>query len=224
MSMAIVLFAAVALAVLLWQCAVPYSAFGGGTLGQKTAAAATPYYQKIDPFPNYGPYTCVFQINYTNGNTANAITAMRPIGRALVAAASNTSVNTITLASDPSATGNTIAAGDQIVFAAADGTFRQGQVGSWNGTTKVLSLSANLAANVSSGARMWNFGVFNDTDPSTGVAFPSLPTVANTTANAYTGQVAGIRGAQVGDPILLYNPNATAQSILNFVEYAYAIE
>ena len=209
--------------------AVPFSAFGGGIKGSKTAAIGTAYYVKIDPYAvgpaAYQAFTCIYQINYTNGNTANAITVMRPIGRTTAAAAATTASNTITLAADPGPSGNGIAANDQVVVANESGTWDQYTVGAWNGTTKVMTVTgAALANNVSSGARVWFYGIFSDTDPVTGLAFPALPTAVNTTGFAFQGSVAGARGAQVGDPLLLYNPNATGQSVTNYVEYAYTRE
>lgn len=205
--------------------ALPYNSFGGGLIGLTNAAANTVIYAVI-PGVRTG-YPRVAQINYTAGNTANSIIAMRPIGRANVATNAITNVATLTLDADPSASGNTIAAGDQVVYGpCTDGTYRRGQVNTsgWDANTKIVTFTANLAANINTTVgKVWNFGVPADTDPSTGAAHPVIPTVANTTASL-NFPTAGFVGGAKGDPLLIYTVNATNATQFNFIEYAYTTE
>lgn len=198
--------------------------YGGNVLGRANAAANTVVYAVIPGLRNR--FTALAKLNYTNGNTANSFTVMRPIGRSTVAAAANSSVATLTLSSDPSPSGNTIAAGDQCVVESADGTYRLGQVNTagWAANTKIVTFTANNAANVAAGAKFFNLGIFTDTDPISGLAHPTIPTVANTTGDAFSATVAGIRGWAAGDPLLIYNPNATNATVQNFAEYANTVE
>lgn len=197
-----------------------YQCFGGGILGKASAAADTVYYAVVPGDPR--GFTRIGGFQYNCGNTANNFTFLRPIGRTTVAVAA-TSGSTLTLTADPSPSGNTIAAGDQVVIKYADGTYRRSQVSAWNGTTKVVTLTANIAANIDALAKFWMFGVAADTDPTTGLAFPVYTPTVNTVANVefYGG---GVVGGQAGDPLLIYNPNATAATTLNHAGYGYTIQ
>ncbi len=105
-----------------------------------------------------------------------------------------------------------------------DGTYGQYVAGAWNGTTKVLTVTATgFTVNVDSGATVWDFGISSDTDPNTGVAFAILPGPAvNTTGDALSAVLSGARTFNKYEPVVIYNPNATAQTTVNYVEYAYA--
>jgi len=197
--------------------------FAGNVLGRANAAADTAFYAVVPG--RRSKWTGVAQFSVTSGNTANLVYWMRPLGRANVAAAANTSVATLTLDADPSPSGNTIAAGDQVIVEHSDGTYRRNQVNTsgWNGTTKVVTFTANLAANVALGAKVFNMGIYSDTDPVFGVANPSFPTTANATVT-YTFAASGIRGTAKGDPVMFYCPNATNATVLNYAEYANTVE
>lgn len=195
-----------------------FSAFGGNMLGLANAAAGTAYYAIVPGRPGF--YARVAKFETVSGNTANINYWLRPIGRANLASAANTGQATVTVDAHPYPTGNTIASGDQVVVREDAGTYTRYTVDSYNGTTKVITFSANVATALSAGAKLWNFGVFTDTDPATATAHPRFATVANST-NTYTFGPAGVAGHQKGDPVLFYNPNATNATNLNYAEYAY---
>lgn len=197
--------------------------FGGNVLGSKTEAANTVIYAVVPGVRRKYTAVCSFQIN--NGNTANAGYWLRPLGRASTSAAANTSVAALALDADPSPDGNTIAAGDQVVVEHADGTYRRYQVNTsgWASNTNTVTFTGNLAANTSAGAKVFNMGVFTDTDPVLGTVHPKFPAGANTNTT-YTFTAAGIRGHQKGDPLLFYSPNADNASTLQYAEYALALE
>lgn len=202
-----------------------FPASGGGTVGYTDANANTPWYALIPGLP--GAITRFIKAQVDNGATDNGLYVMRPIGllndtdRAFVTTARITSDTTVPLDRDPSAPGNTIASGDQVVIQCSDGVYRQFQVSSWSANT--VTLTGALGFAVDSGAPFFFFGVFNDTDPRTGVAFPKLDTKASVVTDIpTTGSFeAGFPGFRAGDPILLYSPNATNKTKLNFAEYVY---
>lgn len=202
-----------------------YNSFGGNLIGRTNAAAGTVYYAVIPGTPKTkGGFTRVVSFQLTSGATANHGYWMRAIGRANSTLAYTTSDSAIVLDADPSATGNTIAAGDQVVIEHSDGTYRRSQVNTsgWNSGTKTLTFTTTLPAAVAKGARVWNFGIFTDTDTTTGVVHPIVNTTANTTSTwNFQG---GVRAHQPGEPILFYCPNATDATVLNYAEFANTVD
>lgn len=197
--------------------------FGGGMVGTLTASAGTAWVATLPPDSNLIAYTRLAELAVLQGNTANSVYLMRPIGRTTTSAASNSGVNTLTLTADPGPSGNGIAANDRVSVKQSDGTILTTTVNAWNGTSKVLTLNANTTASVASGARVWDFGIHTDTDPVTGAAHPIIPTTANTTTT-YQSQAGGFRTAQKGEPILIYNPNATNASTLLYAGFGHTLE
>jgi len=206
---------------------VQVMAFGGGLVGQRTASANTPWVVPIPPYVTpaggYTSFTRLVAMSVTNGTTANPVYFMRPIGRTTTTAAASQGATALTLAADPGPAGNGIAGGDYVTVALSNGTFHTAIVSSWNADTKVLTLMAPLPANVLAGARVWDFGIYTDTDPVTGVAHPMFPVAASTTG-VFSAAGGGFVGAVAGDPLLLFNPNATNASTHNFSEYVYTRE
>ncbi len=212
--------------------------FGGGVVGKTTATLGTAWYGVVPPYWNgssYRSYACLLSANVTNGNTTTNLSFMRPIGSTTTSAASSTGVNTITITADPgnnagglynsAGTNNNIAANDVVVVGNVDGTITQYIVGAYNATSKVVTVTAaNLTVNVASGAKVWDFGIFSDTDPTTGAAHPVIPNsvAANTAGAAFTTVGSGFRGSRSGDPLLIYCGNATNAVILNYGEYVYS--
>ena len=199
-----------------------FHGFGGNMLGLTNAAADTAYYAIVPGRPGFYAHVSTFQ--HVSGNTANSSYWLRPIGRANLAAAANTGQATVTLDANPYPASNTIASGDQVIVREDAGTYTRYQVSAWNSTTKVLTFTANVATALSSGNKLWNFGVFTDTDPATATAHPVFPSTANTTTTYPANgcwEASGITGHQKGDPLLFYNPNATNATKLNYAEYAY---
>lgn len=197
--------------------------YSGNVLGRSNATAGTAYYGVV-PGASLR-FTGVASFVVTSGNTANDVYFMRPLGRANVTVAATTSDSSLTLDADPSPSGNTIAAGDQVVVQHSDGTYRRAQVNTsgWNSTTKVVTFTGTLGANVAVGAKVWNFGVNTDTDPILGTAHPIFPSTVNAT-RTYSWAASGIRGHQQGDPLLFYCANATNATSVDSVEYARTLE
>jgi hypothetical protein len=217
------------------------STIGNSLLGKQNATAGTVVYTIIPggstyragvPWNGDGRSQCftglvMFQV--ASASTANSIYVMRAIGRTTTTttAAANT-VAALTLAADPSPSGNTISAGDQVVLEGTDGAFYRNQVNTagWNSTTLVVTFTANVVPAVTNGSKVYMMGVFTDTDPTTGSAFPLLPTTANTTSDypkVFSGALFQTSSRQ-GEPLLLYNPNATDATAINFLQYAYSLQ
>ena len=200
-------------------------AFGGNVLGLKTAAAGTAFVHVVPP-ARVGKlgFTRISQFSYTTGNTAHNVGLMRPIGSTTTSAASNVNTNTLTLTADPGPSGNGIAASDYIAVEHDDGTTLAYTVSAWNGTSKVLTINSNLAANVASGNKVWDFGVVGDTDPITGVAHPQIPFANTNTSYNRKFDGGGLKSHDTRSPILIYSPNTTGAGTLEFVEYGYTVE
>lgn len=201
-----------------------FSALRGNVIGRANAAANTAFYAVV---PGYADkFTRLMGFQYTAGNTANDFVLMRPIGRANATAAYNTSVAVAVLNGDPSPTGNTIAALDQVVVKHTDGTYRRYTVNTsgWDANTNTVTFTGNFGAAVASGAPFFLFGVSTDTEVTTGLAFPSLPTTANTTAAYNFANAGGFAGFNTGDPLMIYNGNATNATVMTYAEFARTVE
>lgn len=197
---------------------------GGDCIGRHNATADTVYYAIVKP--KKGHFTRVMSMSLTSGNTANNGYWMRPLGRANVATAVAADAGaTLTLDADPSPTGNTIAAGDQVIYEGTDGTYRKAQVNTsgWNGTTKVVTFTANVANAVAVGAKVFNFGIFSDTDTATNLVHSIFQSVVNT-RQSFVFYGGGVKGNQPGDPLLFYCPNATNATVLDYADFIHSVE
>lgn len=196
---------------------ISLAALAGNMVGRTTASAGTAYYATIPG--RSGLIARLSKLQIDNAGTNNKFYLMRPLtASATVTTAQAASDTTLVLDRDPSPSGNTIASGDQVVYLASDGTYRRVTVSSWSAGTLTLTVSA-LPAAVAAGSYAWNFGVHTDTEPTTGTAFPLLDTPVSA-VTTYSFDV-GFSGFAGGAPLLLYTPNATAVTTLNFAEYGY---
>jgi hypothetical protein len=184
-------------------------------------------------------------LQITSGGTAHTWYMMMEKGRTTLYSAAAASATSLVLSKDPglfstnpewvnrgitpSVADNGIAANDYIALRLADGTMqlcKPSAVSTDSSTGRVtLTVSAIGAAGALAGATVWFFGAAGDSDPHTGAADPVIlpPTSATTTYPAS----AGAGGALIGQsfhpdsPILLYNANATAASVLDYGTAAY---
>lgn len=185
------------------------------SIGRATDTAGTPWFAVVPGHAGY--YTWITALQVKSGATNNGLYVMRALAGATVLSAQAAGDTTLVLDANPSPDGNTIASGDEVVYLASDGTYRRTTVSSWNGSTLTLTVGA-LPAAVAADSPMWNFGVYTDTEPATSLAFPLVDTpVSVTTPYAFVG---GFGGWGAGEPLLVYCPNATNQTVLNYLEYA----
>ena len=206
---------------------------GNQMIGKQNATAGTVVYTilpgGVTNTTRASCYTGLIAFSNTSLSTANSIYIMRAIGRTTTTttAAANT-VAALTLYADPSPSGNTISAGDQVIYEDTSGVFRVNQVNTsgWNATTLVVTFTANVIGAVTNGTKVYMMGVFTDTDPTTGTAFPFIATAANTSALVPSAQQSAFlqTSARIGEPLLLYNPNATDATTINYILYGYSLE
>lgn len=193
---------------------VELQASSGSLLGRTEATAGTAWYAVVPG--SAGLVTRLTAAQIDNGATNNGVYLMRAIGSATVQAAQAAADTTIVLDRDPSASGNTISSGDQVVVLASDGTYRRVTVSSWSASTLTLTVSA-LPAAVAAGTGLWNFGIYTDTVPATGSAHVKLNTPTSAVTTYDLGP--GLAGA-ASEPLLVYSPNVTNQTSLNYAGYA----
>ncbi len=197
---------------------VQFSGNTGNTVGKKTAAANTPWYAVVPGQTNLVTRLLGLQVK-SAGATVNGIYVMRPLGYATVETAQAATDTTLVLDRDPSSSGNTIANLDQVLYEASDGTTRQVQVSAWTAATLTLTVAA-LPAAVSAGALMFFMGVYTDTEPDTSLAFPLIDTPASATTTYDWSGWGGFATWNTSEPILLYCPNATDVTTLNYAGFA----
>lgn len=128
----------------------------------------------------------------------------------------------------PATADNALAANDLVVYQLADGTWRQDKIasGTFAGNNIVLSTGTPnvTGATIAAGSPLFWYGIFSDTNPATGtvhlIRTPIASTnqqnlLAGTTGGVSSGN--GVPALNPGDPILVYNPNATATTTVDFI-------
>lgn len=196
------------------------NSFSGNGTGNKTAAANTAITFLIPPH-RIG-YTRVSKAVYTAGNTVHNLTFLRHLGKSQAYAASAAGINTVNTVAEMGVTGNLLAAGDNVALRETDGVTRLYTVsavpGAYPGN---VTFTANLTAGVSQGEKLWNYGIFSDTDPIIGMAHPAVRAAANTTSS-YSDTDGGVFAShEVDAPILFHSGNADNAGRLEQLSWAY---
>lgn len=196
------------------------NSFSGNGIGNKTAAAGTAITFLIPP--HQLGFTRITKLVQTTGNTTHNLTHLRPIGKTQAYAASAAGINTVNTTAEMGATGNALAANDLVAIRETDNVTRLYTVSAVPaGYPNNVTFTANLTAGVAQGAKMWNFGLFSDTDPVIGMAHPSVRGIANTTTS-YEDREGGIfAGHEVDSPILFYSANGTNAGTLEQLSWGY---
>lgn len=202
------------------QIIPPYRGTNAPLVYKKTAGTSVPNW--------WGPSSAFTQIStliYTAGATAHAVGIMRPFNFCYLTADAAAAQTTIYIDKNPgtystnynyplppsqvpSTADNTMAANDYVAYQAADGTWRKDILATVSGLT--VTLTTNIpTGGLAKGTPLFFFGLIADTDPTTGLANPTLtaPAAATTT---YQDTVAGLwQGLHLGDPLIFYSPNGT---------------
>lgn len=148
----------------------------------------------------------IAEIQYTAGTTAHTITIMKPQGlpvKLTAAAASGQSVIALSALPTVASSGRALAANDTVVLQQPDNSQVIGVVSSVSGLN--VTLNANLANALNSGAKVWFYGLATD-----GHAQVSAPASATTKFGSDTTFV-GVAGAdRENEPIIVQSNNATA--------------
>ncbi len=140
-------------------------------------------------------------------------------------------VNTV----GPCATNNALAAGDYVAIQLADGSWHLSTVASGTFAAVVLTTGTPnfTGGTIAAGAPCFFFGIFSDTVPATKTVHLIRTPIASTqqvnllaswggNASAVGGGGGASTGLGVptlfpGDPLLIYNPNATATTTVDFI-------
>src|SRR5262245_19183943 len=184
------------------------NAFGGNGVGNLTAAAGTAIRYLIQPHPQ--GFTRVTKTVYTAQGTAHTLTFLRPIDRTTASAGAALGQPNVSFTGQAGPSGNLLAANDLVAIREIDGVTRFYVVSSVpGGYPGTVVLTSNLVAGVAAGAKIWNFGIVGDTNPSDGAAHPSLRGLASQTT-PYEDREAGLFATFAqDDPILFSSNNAT---------------
>lgn len=149
---------------------------------------------------------------YKSGTTAHVLYLMRALGKSATTAAAAANATSLTLAGQPSTIRN-LASGDYVVIRQSDGSEFLTTI---NGAPTVngdvtVTLASGLSVGCDNGATLWMMGA--TTDP-IHLNFPTTASQSNTFTDQVNG-AAGIGGAVgIGDPLLFYSANGTAQGFL----------
>lgn len=160
---------------------------------------------------------------YKAGTTAHVLYLMRPLGKSATSPSTTLETSTgaaaagatsVTIAGQPSTIRN-LATGDYIVIRQTDGsdfltTVNGAPTVNADGTVTV-TLAAGLSVGCANGATLWMLGATTD---AIHLNFPTTASQSNTFNDTVNG-AAGIGGANnIGDPLLFYSANGTAQGYL----------
>ena len=152
-------------------------------------------------------------IEYVNDSTAHVMDIMFPDGTRTTAsadaAASQKVLNVTDAPKDPA--GNAVASGDIIAYKVSDDSWEFNIVDSLS--TKAITLTNDIGTAIESGAAVRIFGVIGDG----AVSVIALPASATTTYD----DVILAMAKNKGDPLVMYDANATAAGFLNRALWAY---
>lgn len=221
----------------------PALALATFSIPRTTAALGTAFTALVPP--KRGHKTKISFLQITSGGTAHTWYVLKELGRTTVVTAVAGGGTSVVLAADPgkyatvgrfavtgitpSVADNGVAANDYLVFQLKDGTWTTAVVSAaaTDGTTGRVTVTVGAigSAGLAAGAKVWFMGVATNTDPNTGNAGTTL--TPPTSATTPYPNAAGVGGATVADavltesPLLLYNANATAASVLDLGTAVY---
>lgn len=183
--------------------------------------------------PNWnkpGAITHITKLGLLTGSTAHSVIVMRPFNWTTVASAAAINQAVINITADPgiystnykypsnlgtgtaAVANNAIAASDYVAFQLVDGTWVFDTVSSVStlAITMTTSVPNVTGGGVAAGAPFFFFGISTDKDPATGAVSPTIqPNVSVFTDFSDVGQ--GIaESLHSGDPLLVFDGNATA--------------
>jgi len=182
--------------------------------------------------------THITGFTYQTGANSHKITLLRPKGWTTAASAAAKNTGTLNLTDDPGlyatagryrfrgdgvlpcTVNNGIATNDFFAYQLADGTwlFSKGTVSTLAVTITTLP---NAGGGILAGAVVFWFGAPGDIDPATGIADPSIQTLA-AVEKTYSDAVSFWESLQHGVPLIMYSDNATAQGWLSNISGYYA--
>lgn len=213
--------------------------YGRFTKGKKSISFGTAITMPIQPRTGYK--TVITTLWVTASTTAHTLTVMRPLTvpvtlTALTAAGASYVLN---VSADPGSTAqlalgapspqataqlasNVAAANDYVMVALPDGTFYMDTITSvatlaWTMTGTLPTGGAALGANV------WWFGITTDTDAWNAEAHPAFTLTASITTKLSDTESGVISGNKPGEPMILYDNNATATGTIELVNGGFVL-
>lgn len=164
--------------------------------------------------------TAITGFSITSGSTAHTWGFLRSGSRstvttAVAAAGTSVVVDSVLLDGD----GNALAANDYIAVKLDNGNWHLSTVSAWNATTKTITLNTAVPTgrSIGKGAAVVVFGVIGDTVHALHKIIPPTSATTNYGQNNETMLFSGTSG----EPILVYNANATNASVLENLQINY---
>lgn len=213
------------------------------TIQRTTQTLGTPITAFVPP--KRGKRAKISFLQITSGSTAHTWYALKEKGRTTLAVAAAASATSLVLTKDPglystnaeyasrsitpTVANNGVATTDYLLLQLNDSNFvlvKPSAVVTDSNTGRVtITVSSIGASGAPAGAVVWHMGAAADLDPHTGVVDQTIlpPTSATTTYPS----AAAVGGGTVCDavlsysPIVLYNANATAASVLDYGTAVY---
>jgi len=190
------------------------------------------------PMPALNGVPHINHIIVDAGGHGNALTILRPLNRVKVTANALASATSLSINGDPGLyatnfnypladgstaprTGNSaIQSGDYIVYQAADGTWVLDTAQSAY-TAGAITVTALPTGGVSVKSILYFMGQTGYTDPNTGALQPTFPIPASAARVEYSDTGGLWSGLHPGDPLVVFNPNATTADTLSLVRGFY---
>jgi hypothetical protein len=200
--------------------------YADGTGAQTLNTAGTPYTIPLPCRP--GLKVALDSLVYTAGATAHKATLMRALDRTTLTAAPLTNQAVINIAANVGAglaTGaNAIAAGDWLIIKSrATGILYPVKVSSVS--SLAITLTANVPYAFAVGDPVYFYGIAADIEPETGLAHPAYALAASTTVTVSNSTGNGLAASsRMGEPVLLFIDNVTAQGTVNQVNWLGVFE
>lgn len=173
-----------------------------------------------------------------SGSTVHSLAIMRPLNYTTFSAVAAAAQAVVAIQADPgiystnyqyplangvtapSPADNAIAAGDYVVYQAADGHWVLDTVASVSGLN--ITMTGNLpTGGVIAGGLFYCFGISTDTQPYSNAAHQLVDTTATARVNL-TDPNGLFQGYQAGDPLVVFDANATAADTLQLIAGFYA--
>ena len=162
-----------------------------------------------------GKRLALISFDYTNGATAHTMYCMFASGTgtriATTAAAAAAQADIVVSAAPKDPAGNAAASGDIIAYQVTGGTWEFNTVSSVS--TLTITLTTNIATAVLSGAAVRIFGVVGD-------GMGHVISCGASADTVYNGTIIAVSPYK-GDPVVMYDANATNAGKLNSALWAY---
>jgi hypothetical protein len=198
-----------------------FRALGSFSFAGLTASAGTAITALLPP--RQRAFTRLTRILYRCGGTAHAIVVLKSLAQVTLTANAASGQAVINISSDPG-----MAANKFVCVELADGTYHLGRVSSVS--SLAVTLSANLPAAASSGAKVWFFGLPGDHPVSSQTTTRPTPVLGHTVTctasilNAWEDYGSGIaQSNNQEEPLMVHSANGTAAGTFELISGCHTI-